>query len=58
MTMTFPGYTQIFLGAFAAHIHIICIDFQKCGILTSVDSYEPVQPPLSLEIPDDVWSVA
>ena len=24
-------------------------DFQQCGILTSVDSEEPVQPPLSLE---------
>ena len=23
-------------------------DFQQCGILTSVDSYEPVQPPVKL----------
>ena len=23
-------------------------DFQQCGILTSVDSYEPVQPPFKL----------
>ena len=26
---------------------VIC-DFQKCGILTSVDSDEPVQPPVKL----------
>ena len=25
-------------------------DFQQCGILTSVDSDEPVQPPLELRI--------
>ena len=23
-------------------------DFQQCGILTSVDSYKPVQPPVKL----------
>ena len=33
-------------------------DFQQCGILTCVDSDESVQPPLSLEIPNDVQSVA
>ena len=32
--------------------------FQKCGILTSVDSDEPVQPTLSLETPNDFKSVA
>ena len=32
-------------------------DFQQCGILTIVDSDEPVQPPLSLETPNDVQSV-
>ena len=32
-------------------------DFKQCGILTSVDSDEPVQPPLSLETPNDVQSV-
>ena len=33
-------------------------DFQQCGILTSVDSGEHVQPPfLSLETPN-VYSVA
>ena len=26
----------------------IISDFQQCGILTSIDSYEPVQPPLKL----------
>ena len=26
----------------------VTCDFQQCGILTSVDSYEPVQPPLKL----------
>ena len=29
-------------------------DFQQCGILTSKDSDEPVQPCLSLETPNDV----
>ena len=30
-------------------------DFQQCGILTSLDSDEPVQPPfLSVETPNDV----
>ena len=32
--------------------------FQQCGILTCVDSDEPVQPPLSLEAPNNVQSVA
>ena len=37
---------------------MIC-DFQQCGILTSVDSDEHVQPPvISLETPNDVQSVA
>ena len=30
-------------------------DFQQCGILTSVDSHEPVQP---LKTPNDVQSIA
>ena len=29
-------------------------DFQQCGVLTSVDSDTPVQPPLSLETPNNV----
>ena len=33
-------------------------DFQQCGILTSVDSDEPVQPLLSLETPNGDQSVA
>ena len=33
-------------------------DFQQSGILISVDSAEPVQPPLSLQTPNDVRSVA
>ena len=33
-------------------------DFQQCGILTSVDSDEHVQSPLSLETPNDVRPVA
>ena len=32
-------------------------DFQQCGILTSVDLDEPVQPPVKLETPNDVQSV-
>ena len=33
-------------------------EFQQCGIITSVDSDEPMQPLLSLETPNDVQSVA
>ena len=33
-------------------------DFHQCGILTSVDSDEPVQTLLRLETPNDVRSVA
>ena len=36
----------------------VTCDFQQCGILTSVDSDEPVQPPLSLEAPNGVQSIA
>ena len=32
-------------------------DFQQCGILTSVDSNESLEPPLSLETPNGVQSV-
>ena len=32
-------------------------DFQQCGILISVDSDEPVQPPFKLKTPNDVQSV-
>ena len=39
-------------------IWAMACDFQQCGILTSVDSDEPVQPPLSLETPNNVQSVA
>ena len=34
------------------------IDFQQCDILTNVDSDVPSQPPLSLEAPNGVQSVA
>ena len=33
-------------------------DFQQCGILTSVDSDQSVQLPVSLETPNNVPSVA
>ena len=33
-------------------------DFQQCGILTSVDSDEPVLPPFKLRTPNYVPSVA
>ena len=34
-------------------------DFKQCGILTSLDSDEPVHPPfLSLQTPNGVQSVA
>ena len=36
----------------------VTCDFQQCGILTSVDTDEPLQPPLSLETPNCVQSVA
>ena len=45
----------------SAHVDIIRATtsyFKQCGILTSVHSDEPVQPPLSLEISNDVRSVA
>ena len=37
-------------------IRAVTHDFQQCGILTSVDSDEPVQPPF--KTPKDVQSVA
>ena len=33
-------------------------DFQQCGILTSVDSDEPVQPRFKLKTPNAIQSVA
>ena len=33
-------------------------DIQQSGILTSVDSDEPVQPPFKLRTQNAVWSVA
>ena len=39
-------------------IKAVTCDFQQCGIFTSLDSEEPVQPPISLETPNDVQSVA
>ena len=47
-----------FLFLFSDKIWAVTCDFQQCGILTNVDSDEPVQPPLSLETPNDVQSVA
>ena len=41
-----------------SHIWAMTCDFQQGGILTSVDSDEPVQPPLSLETSNYVWPVA
>ena len=40
------------------HIRAVTCDFQQCGILTSVDSDKPVQPPFKLRTPNDVQSVA
>ena len=39
-------------------LHAATCDFQHCGILTSVDSDQPVQPFLCLEIPYYVQPVA
>ena len=40
-------------------IGAVTCDFQQCGILTTVDSDESVQPPtLGLEIPNGFQSVA
>ena len=36
----------------------VTCDFQQCGILTLIDSDEPVQPSLRLETPNAVWSIA
>ena len=43
--------TQILLNSLLCHkdtISAAACDFQQCGILTSVDSDEPVQPPLKV----------
>ena len=34
--------------SWSSYIWAVACDFQQCGILTSVDSYEPVQPPIKL----------
>ena len=39
-------------------IGAVTCNFQQCGILTSVDTDEPVQPPLSYETSNNVPSVA
>ena len=40
-------------------IWALACDFQTCGILTSVDIDQPMQPPfLSLETPNGVRSLA
>ena len=41
----------------AIHKSAVTCDFQQCGILTSVDSDQHVQPPFSLETPNDAQSV-
>ena len=41
-----PDYC--FLAEFLKHIRAMTRDFQQCGILTSVDSDEPMQPPVKL----------
>ena len=43
------------MGIFAI---VIIKLYSECGILTCEDSDEPVQPPFSLETPNDVPSVA
>ena len=40
------------------HILVATYDFQKSGILTSVDSDEPVQPPVKLRNSKSIRSVA
>ena len=42
----------------SSNILAVTCDLQQCGILTSVDSYEPVQSLLNLETPNGVQSVA
>ena len=39
-------------------IGAVTCDFQKCGILTSVDSDKPVQHPFKLRNSNDVQSIA
>ena len=42
-------YSCLFEAIIVSSINrVVTHDFQKCGILTSVDSGEPVQPPFKL----------
>ena len=50
VAVSFPGHYQ--LEDTVKYIEL-CRVFQQCGILTCVDSYEPVQPFLSVETPVD-----
>ena len=47
-----------FYGSLTLIVLDLLITFQQCGILTSVDLDEPVQPPMNLETSNDVQSVA
>ena len=39
------------------YIRAVTCDFQQCGILTSLDSDEPVQPPIKLRTSNDAQLV-
>ena len=44
----FPLGTRLYLYPWHVSILAVTCDFHQCGILTSVDSDEPVQPPFKL----------
>ena len=44
-TVTFTHHSG---SAFLTHIRSVACDFQQCGILISVNSDKPVQPPVKL----------
>ena len=41
-------YSTLIIKVKMKHILAVTCDFQKCGILTCIDSDEPVQPPFKL----------
>ena len=47
VSLLFPS-NKVMFSRVEAHISAAMCDFQQCGILTSVDSDEPVQPPFKL----------
>ena len=47
-TLSVTKLFRFLISVLSGYIWAVTCDFQQCGILTSVDSYEPVQPPFKL----------